>query len=179
MLAKNTPTHFGAVAIFLHWLMAILVIGLLCLGLYMTGLPVSLQKLKFYGWHKEFGVLVFMLVIVRLAWRLSNLTPTLANLPWWEKLGARAMHYAFYIFLFAMPITGWLMSSAAGLPVSFFGLFTLPVVIGADDHLRALLAEIHKWLAYGLIAAIAGHTAAAFKHHFIDQDDILRRMLKP
>ncbi len=175
---KNSATRFGMIAMLLHWLMALLMIGLIILGLYMVGLPISLQKLKYYGWHKEFGVLVLMLATVRLAWRFTNTTPLLPpQMPKWEQIAAHSMHYFFYIFMFALPITGWMLSSAAGLPVSFFGLFVLPDLILANEQTRHLLTEIHKWLAYGLIAAICGHVGAALQHHFINKDDILRRML--
>lgn len=177
MRIKNSKTGYGAIAIILHWAIAILIIGLLGSGLYMAGLPISFQKLKLYGLHKEIGISVLMLTVIRLAWRLNNITPSLATLPWWERVAARAMHWAFYGFMFAVPLTGWLMSSAAGLPVSFFGLFVLPDFLAPNDAHMKLLQETHKWLAYALIAAIIGHTGAAFKHHFIDKDDILRRML--
>lgn len=176
MLLKNTSDRFGFIAIFLHWLMALMIIGLLVLGLYMVRLPVSLEKLKFYGWHKEFGLLILALVIVRFSWRLMNITPNL-NLPLLEKMAARTVHWAFYGFMIAMPITGWMMTSAAGLPPSFFGLFVLPNLVSPNEELRQLLQEIHKCLAYGLIAAIVLHICAALKHHFIDKDDILKRML--
>lgn len=179
MQIKNTKNNFGVVAITLHWLIALIIIVMLALGLYMTDLPISLQKLKLYGWHKEFGVLVLMLVIARVTWRLTNINPTLATLPWWEYYAARAMHYVLYGFMLAMPITGWAMSSAAGFPVSFFGLFVLPDLVLPNESARIVLAEIHKYLAFALIAAIVGHAAAALKHQFIDKDDILRRMLKP
>ena len=176
MLLKNTNERFGAVAILFHWVMAILIIGLLALGLYMVRLPISFQKLKLYGWHKEFGLLVLALVIVRLSWRIMNKTPKL-NLPLWEKVAAKTVHWAFYIFMFAMPLTGWLMSSASGIPVSFFGLFTMPDLISANNANRVLLDQIHEWLGYALIATVCGHAAAALKHHFIDKDDILKRMI--
>lgn len=179
MQITNTNARFGIVAIFFHWLMAFLLIGLVALGLYMKRVPVSVEKLQYYGWHKEFGILVLMLVIVRLTWRLANATPSLIELPWWEKYPAQVVHYLFYIFMFALPITGWLMTSAAGLPVSFFGLFALPNFVAPDDHLRHLLAQVHKWLAYGLIATFCLHVVASLKHHFINQDNILRRMLWP
>lgn len=156
--------------------MAILLIGLLAIGLYMTGLPIGLQKLQWYGRHKELGLLALMLVIVRLVWRLINITPSL-NIPQLERIAARAVHWAFYGFMFAMPITGWLVTSAAGLQPSFFGLFLFPNLIAPNQNLLPLLEEIHKWLGYGLIATIVLHVAAALKHHFIDKDDILRRML--
>lgn len=177
MQFKNTENSFGMIAIALHWLMAVLIIGLLALGLYMTDLPISHEKLKLYGWHKEYGFLALALVIIRLCWRLINITPILA-IPLWEKLIARAVHWAFYIILFGMPLTGWLITSAAGLPVSFFGLFVIPNIISPNEEQRILFESIHEWLGYILIVLIVLHAGAALKHHFIDKDDILRRMLK-
>jgi cytochrome b561 len=179
MIIKNTTNRFGIVAILLHWLMAVLLIGMLCVGLYMADLPVSAQKLKLYGWHKEFGVLALMLVIVRFTWRLRNITPSLSNLAWIERVAARVAHYAFYFFMFALPISGLFLTSAAGLPVSFFGWFTLPTLIAPSEPQRLLFTEIHELLAYGLIGTFCLHVAGALKHHFIDRDDILKRMLKP
>ncbi|WP_026069508.1 cytochrome b [Legionella tunisiensis] len=176
MRIKNTTDKYGVVAISLHWILAILMIGLLILGIYMVELPVSLQKLKLYGWHKEYGFLVLALAIIRIIWRFANTTPHL-SIPAWEEFAARAVHWAFYGFMFALPITGWLITSAAGLPASFFGLFTLPNLIAPNEELRLLFQEIHEWLGYTLIAFIALHVAAALKHHFIDKDDVLRRML--
>ena|SRR3990167_9180671 len=176
MQMTNTENRYGIVTIFLHWLMAILIIGLLVLGLYMVALPISYEKLKLYGWHKEYGLLALALVIFRLIWRLINITPHL-SLPLLEKLAARSVHWAFYIFMFAMPITGWLITSAAGLPASFFGLFVLPNLIAPNEELRIFFQAVHKWLGYGFIATIVLHASAALKHHFINKDDILRRML--
>jgi cytochrome b561 len=176
MQIKNTAYRFGIIAILLHWVMAILLIGLLILGLYMVSIPISLEKLKLYGWHKEYGILALMLVMVRIIWRLSNRIPYL-TLPLWEKIAARTVHWAFYGFMFAMPITGWLITSAAGLPVSFFGLFVLPDLVTPNPDSMQLFQKIHEWLGYGLIATIVLHTSAALKHHFINKDDILKRML--
>lgn len=176
MPMRNSETHYGVIAIILHWVMAILLIALLVLGLYMVGLPISLEKLKFYGWHKEYGILALMLVVIRMVWRCANITPRL-SIPLLEKIAARTVHWAFYGFMFALPITGWLITSAAGLPASFFGLFVLPNLVSPNEDLMKLFQEIHKWLGYGLIATIILHACAALKHHFINKDDILRRML--
>jgi cytochrome b561 len=176
MRIKNSETHFGSVAIILHWVVAVLIIGLIALGLYMVKMPISLEKLKFYGWHKEYGIVVLLLAVARSMWRLSNILPQL-NLPLYEVIAARAMHYAFYGFMFALPITGWLITSAAGLPVSCFGWFVLPDLIAPNMAYIHQFEEIHQWLGYALIAAICMHTAAALKHHFINKDDILVRML--
>lgn len=176
MRILNTENHYGFIAIFFHWIMALLLIGLLILGLYMVALPISFEKLKLYGWHKEYGLLALALVILRLIWRLINILPRL-DIPLWEKFAARSVHWLFYIFMFALPITGWLITSAAGLPASFFGLFVLPNLISPNEELRLLFQEIHEWLGYGLIAIIVLHVSAALKHHFINKDDILRRII--
>jgi cytochrome b561 len=159
--------------------MAILLIGLLGLGLYMVNIPISVQKLKYYGWHKEFGILALMLVITRFTWRVNNKTPSLSNLAWWEQFAARAAHYAFYFFMFALPLSGLLLTWTAGLPVSFFGWFTLPTLVGPNEIQRLCFTVLHEWLGYGLIATFCLHVSAALKHYFINRDDILQRMLKP
>ena len=178
MLIKNTQTQYGVVAKFIHWLMALLIIGMLALGLYMSDLPISELKLRLYGIHKEFGILILMLVMFRIVWRIGNIVPLLPNtIPVWQKFAAHAVHWMLYGFMFAMPITGWLMTSAAGLPPSFFGLFTLPSLIAPNAALFKLFIDIHSWLAYGLIATFCAHVGAALQHHFIEKDDVLRRML--
>src|SRR5215471_15583911 len=100
MLLTNSNIHYGKIAIVLHWVMAVLLIGLLIVGLYMVRLPIGLEKLKMYGWHKEYGILALMLVIVRFTWRLTNKTPYL-NIPLLEKIAARTVHWLFYVFMFA------------------------------------------------------------------------------
>lgn len=175
---RNTATRYGWVAILLHWSMALLIIGMLILGLYMTGLPVSLKKLKYYGWHKEWGTLVFMLAMLRILWRVGNPPPPLpAHMPTWQKWAAHSTHICMYLLMLLMPLTGWLLSSSAGFPVSFFGLFVLPDFVSANEAMRLLFTQMHKWLGYGLIALICAHVGAALQHHFIYKDDILRRIL--
>lgn len=177
-MIKNSTLRFGIVSITLHWLMALLVIGLLIVGLYMVELPIGIQKLKLYGWHKECGILVLMLVAVRLGWRINNVVPTLpAHLAKWQQWAARSVHFALYGFMILNPLTGWMLSSASGLSVSFFGLFILPDLIGPNETAKIILSEIHEWLAFGLIGAICAHVGAALQHHFIYKDDILKRML--
>ena len=177
MIIKNTENRYGSVAIILHWLMAVLLILLVAFGLYMTRIPVSLEKLKLYGWHKEWGLLVLALVMLRIVWRIGNLTPSLAELPAWERLAAYTAHYAFYVLMLALPVTGWLLTSAAGLAPSFFGLWVLPNLVSPNPHLQSLFTVIHQWLAYALILVFCLHVGAALKHHFINKDNILRRML--
>lgn len=179
MIFKNTENRFGLISILLHWVLAFLMIGLTALGLYMVRMSISIQKLQFYGWHKEWGMLALMLVIVRLTWRLRNINPALDAIPAWEEFSARAVHWAFYFFMFALPITGWLITSSADLPVSFFGLLTFPNLVSGNEPNRLLFSTIHEWLGYALIVTFCMHTGAALKHHFINKDNILRRMLWP
>ena len=179
----NTENSYGAAAIALHWLMAAILIALIVVGLYMVQLPdvgFDTTKIRLILYHKEVGILVLALVMLRLAWRVTNALPRLIeDLPDWQKIAARFVHLCFYGLMFALPITGWLMSSAAGFPVSLFGLFYLPDLIPYDDYLSQVFIAVHKWLGYALIPLIIVHAGAALRHHFVLKDDTLRKMLRP
>lgn len=174
-----TPTvRYTATAKILHWLMAILIPASMALGLYVEGLPFSPEKLKLISWHKWAGVTLFMLAVLRLGWRLSHPPPPLpASMPPMLRLAAHAGHLVLYVLMLAIPLTGWLMSSAKGVPTVWFGVLPLPDLLAKDEALGGLLQATHKYLNWLLAATLAGHVAAALKHHFIDRDDILRRML--
>lgn len=176
MPLKNDLNHYGSITIFLHWILAILIIGLLTVGLYMTDLPKGPTKFLIYGWHKQIGAIVLVLASFRLIWHLCNITPMLA-IPSLEKYTARAVHGALYILAIAMPLSGWLMTSAAGYSISFFGLFDLPSLIAPNDAYRHFFRGSHTWIAYSLIILIIFHTLGALKHHFIDKNNILKRIL--
>jgi cytochrome b561 len=175
--AASVPRYSG-IAMALHWLVALIVIGLLCVGLWMVGLEISRQKLVVYGWHKWFGLLVLTLVILRLAWRLTHRPPPLpSGLAPWEYRLAPIAHWGLYLLLLAMPISGWLMNSAAGQTVVWFGLLELPTWIDRDPDLLELFRGIHHWLSRGLIALVLLHVAAVVRHDVLRRDGILRRML--
>jgi cytochrome b561 len=178
---ENTEERYGAIAILLHWSVALLVIGLGALGLYMVALPdvgFNTKKVTLVLLHKEFGVLAFILLAARLSWRVTQILPRLVvNLPDWQKVAARFVHLSFYALLFTLPVTGFLMSSAAGIPVSFFGFFMLPDLVHRDSGLFARYVAIHQWLGYVLIFLIAVHAGAALGHHFVSKDGTLRKML--
>lgn len=175
---KNTKLRYGYVAMSFHWVIAILIIGMLILGTYIDDLPIGMEKLKLLGWHKSFGILILSLAILRILWRFINIVPTyLDTIPSWQKMTAHAMHYVLYGFLFLMPLTGWMMSSASGVTVSFFGLFNLPNLVSANKAWADIFFQIHSTCASILIGLIILHVLAALKHHFWDKDDILRRML--
>jgi cytochrome b561 len=178
---QNSVRRYGAVAMTLHWLMALLLLGLVLLGLYMVGLPdagFDKKKVMLVLYHKELGILALLLVVPRLLWRAINPLPRLVEaLPDWQKVVARFVHLCFYGLMFALPVTGWLMSSAAGIPVSFLGLLTLPDAVSHDDPLFRTFIEIHKWLGYALILFMLAHIGAALRHHFLFKDETLRKML--
>ena len=170
-------THYTATAKLIHWLMAALIFGLLALGFYMTDQPFSPQKLQLYSWHKWAGVSAFLLVVIRLAWRAAHRPPALpASMPKPMQFAAHAGHLALYGLMLAIPISGWLMSSAKGFQTVYFGVLPIPDLIEKNKELGQLLGEVHETLAWLFVLLIVGHTAAALKHHFIDKDDILIRM---
>lgn len=175
---RNTTDRYGAVAIGLHWVVAILVIVLLVVGLVMTGMKPGPDMLRIYATHKSIGITVLALAVLRLTWKLANPHP--AALPThrqWEKLLAKAVHIFLYFAIVAMPLSGWIMSSAKGFPVSVFGWFTLPDLVPPDKDLTKAASQFHEMLAYSLIVAIVLHFSGALKHHLIDKDGTLRRML--
>ena len=175
----NQPRHaYGAVAIGLHWLVFALVTANWLLGPYMADLPLSPQKLKYFSWHKWIGVTVFLLAVFRVAWRLSHPPPPLPLLvPPWQRHLARASHLTLYLLIFAVPVSGWLYSSASGVPTVYLGWIQLPDLVGRDKALAELLKQVHILLNTALLAVVFVHAAAAFKHHFLDHDDVLARML--
>jgi len=145
---------------------------------YMQGLHLSPFKLRLYSWHKWAGVTAFLLLLVRLLWRVGHRPPDLpAAMPAWQRLSAHAVHDLLYLLMVAVPLTGWLMSSAKGFQTVYFGLLPIPDLLAKNRELGNLLAAIHRWLNYLMLALVTSHTAAALKHHLIDRDDILMRML--
>ncbi len=175
---KQNSRRYTLTAIGLHWWIAMLILIAFPLGLYMHDLPLSPYKLKLYSWHKWLGVSVFMFVMFRIFWRTSHTPPALPDsLPQWQKLTSQITHILLYLLIVAVPLSGWLMSSAKGFQTIWFGVLPIPDLIGKDKSLGNLLMAVHKSLNYSLLALVAIHTLAAIKHHFIDKDNILRRML--
>lgn len=164
-------------AIGLHWLVALLILSAFPLGLYMSDLPLSPAKLRLYSYHKWMGVTVFLLAVLRLSWRLGHRPPALPDtMPRRAKLAA-GMHWLLYALLFIVPLSGWLMSSAKGVQTVWFGVLPLPDLVAKDKALGDLLAELHESFNYLMAGMVLAHAGAALKHHFIDRDAILARML--
>ena len=169
--------RYTRTAMSLHWLIALMIIGLFAFGLYMVELPLSPQKLKYYSYHKWAGVTVFLLVLLRLVWRITHRPPELpASMPGWQVKAAKAGHHLLYVLMVIVPLSGWLMSSAKGFQTVWFGVLPLPDLLAKDAALGDVLLWVHRVLNWLFMAVVAGHVAAALKHHFIDRDGTLARM---
>lgn len=174
---KNTSETYGLIAKMFHWLMALLIIGMLALGLYMEELPPSPDKYAIYGLHKSFGLLVLWLVGARIIWRLSNKQPKPQETHQkWERILAKIVHLLLYIAMIGMPLTGWMMSSFGGHDVAFFGI-KMPALSAENKDISKIMNEIHSILAFTLMGIIGLHFVGALKHHFIDKDETLKRMM--
>ena len=171
--------RYTTVAIAFHWLMALMIVGAFTMGLVMTDIPgITPTKLKYYSWHKWAGVTILALATLRLLWRLGHAAPPYpAHMPRWQTRAANTLHALLYLLMFAVPLSGYLYTLSAGIPVVYFGLFQLPVIIDPNPEWKPVLKAVHYWLNVTLATCVAGHVGAALKHHFIDRDGLIRRMM--
>lgn len=138
----------------------------------------SPAKLNLFVWHKSIGMLVLALAVLRIAWRLGNPIPALPpGTPAWERAAAHGSHALLYALLIAMPLDGWLINSASGVPFSIFWTIPLPPIVAPDRQLAALFKLAHLWMFVLLGAVVAVHAGAALRHHFVKRNDVLIRML--
>lgn len=177
MTLRNTPERYGSVAQALHWVVVGLLIVQFTLGKIADQLPIGPDKLGTLARHKSVGITILALAALRVAWRLFNPPPPLPWMPRWQQVAARVSHVSLYGLLFAMPLTGWIMSSASNYPVSWFGLVQLPDLVSPDPGLKALLRKAHESLSTLLAVLVGVHVAAALKHQFRDRDGLMFRML--
>ncbi|KND58187.1 Cytochrome B561 [Candidatus Burkholderia verschuerenii] len=173
--------RYSATAIGLHWIIALLIIGGFYLGWIMTDIPgFTPTKLKYFSWHKWIGVTVFLLAVIRLIWRATHSAPpTPAGMPRWQVGAAHMTHFLLYVLMIAIPVSGYFYSSAANVQVVYPGVL-LPTIIGPDKALKAILRTVHVVhvaLNYTLLVLVVLHVLAALKHHFVDRDGLLGRML--
>lgn len=175
---KQREERYSGPAIGLHWVIFVLVCCGWGLGIYMSELPFSPQKLRYVSWHKWIGVTIFTLAVVRIAWRIYRPAPPLpASMAAWQRQAARIVHLVLYMMLILIPLTGWLYSSAAGVPTVWLGLVQLPDLLHKDKLLADTLRLIHESLNRTLLVLVLGHAAYALKHHLIERDDVLARMI--
>jgi len=179
---RTDARRYGAVAMGLHWLLALLIVAAFSVGLYMASLPFSPMRLKLINWHKWAGITILTLSALRLLWRLSHPPPPLPAriveaMPGWQLVAHRGTHLLLYLLFFAVPLFGWAYSSALGIPIVWFGLVPLPDFMPVDkEFAEAVLKPLHQGSAYTLAAVVLLHAAAALKHHLIDRDGLLDRM---
>jgi cytochrome b561 len=178
MPISGSPGRYSAVAQGFHWIIAGLIVTQFTLAWMADDLPLGMHKLALLARHKSFGMTVLMLAVLRLLWRLFNRPPELpAGMSKTERILAKATHAVFYVLLFVMPLTGWLMSSAKNYSVSWFGQFTWPNLIAPDEGWFEALRITHGLLSWLLLSLAVLHILAALKHHFWNKDDVLKRML--
>jgi cytochrome b561 len=178
----GTSARYTAVAMALHWLLALAIFGSFAVGVYMDDLPFSPLRLKLFNWHKWAGVTFLALTVLRLLWRLSHRPPALPPaieraMPGWQLRAFHATHHLMYVLFFAVPLIGWAYSSAAGFPIVLFGVLPLPDLLAVDKELAKLIKPLHALAAFALMGLIGLHIAAALKHQWIDRDGLLSRML--
>jgi len=175
---RNNEARWGAIAQLLHWLIALAVAGQMVLGWVMVSLRLSSTKFELYAIHKSLGITLLLLVLIRLAWRLWNVTPPAPpGSPRWEARAAGATHALLYVLLFALPVSGYLINSASNFPLVIWGVLPLPNLTDENEPLQIVAEYLHLTLFWILATLVLLHAAAALRHHWVLKDTVLRRML--
>jgi cytochrome b561 len=173
---RNTEQYYGHIAKFFHWLIAVLVLLMLLVGYFMDDITDKALRSTVYSLHKTTGIAILFLVLFRLLWALTNNKPLLPKgTPYWQILAEKFAHVCLYVSLIIMPLSGWVMSVAAGYAPRI-GKYALYLPIPVNKVLSGNAFTVHAWLALALAILIAMHVGAAFYHHFIKKDNVLRRM---
>lgn len=179
----NDDRTFGWISIVLHWLVAVAVFVLFGLGLYMVDLTYYDQWYRLAPHiHKSIGLLLLATMVFRFVWRIASPPPaTLPTHKSWEKISAHAAHALLYVLLFVAMISGYLISTADGSSIDVFNWFSVPSVTGRQQGMEELAGEVHYWSTWAIVILAGIHALGAFKHHILDRDETLRRMvgLKP
>lgn len=178
-MIKNTQESYGRLAIALHWLMALGIFGMFGLGLYMV-------ELTYYdAWykgsldlHKSVGIILLSLLCVRFIWRQTTVTPDELPGPRWQQVTASLIHRLLYLVMLTLMVSGYLISTADGRAIEVFGIVQVPALPWSVDNQEDIAGEVHEYLAWGLIGIVLLHACAALKHHWIDKDESLKRMLR-
>src|SRR6266446_3677041 len=177
-MLRNASDSWGAPAKLFHWVTAALILAQIALGVMAASWRVSPTKIELFFWHKSTGMLILALVALRLLWRLANPAPLLPpGMPPWERAAARLSHLLLYTLMIALPVTGWIVNSAANIPFRIFWLIPLPAIVAPDETTADLVAEVHGALAALLALVLTGHIGAALRHHYVKRDTVLTRML--
>jgi len=178
MDARQPVSSWSAPAKLLHWLVAALIVVQAGLGIAAVSWRLSPTKLNLFVWHKSTGMLILAIVVLRLLWRLGHRAPALpADTPAWERGAARASHFILYVLLVALPLSGWVIASASGVPFSIFWRIPLPSIAAVDKEVTDAAASVHFALLLALLAVLIVHIGAALRHHYVKRNDVLVRML--
>lgn len=174
---RNTESRYGLISIGLHWLVALVVVGMFSLGLWMDSLDYyDAWYRKAPEIHKSIGVLLFVVMLGRTVWRQVSPAPRPAGTALEQKM-AHKVHVVLYVLLFILMLSGYLISTADGRAVDVFGWFSIPAIVSGLKNQEDVAGEVHEILAFTLIALVTLHTLAAMKHHFINRDATLKRIL--
>jgi len=177
-MLKNTPDSYGLIARLFHWIIFLMIIGVIIGGNIAADMPNGPGKAEMIGIHKSFGFAILVLVLLRLLWRLVNPLPRDLGTSRIENKLGHTMHILLYILLLSQPTIGILMSQSFGHPVYPFDLFKVPTFVSDNIRLGKILLEIHETLWVVLATSVAVHAAAALKHHFIEKNRTLMRMIQ-
>jgi cytochrome b561 len=173
----DETVRYTRTAMALHWAAALLIVVAFVVGLWMAPLAISPLKFRAYAYHKWMGITVFLIALAHLAWRVAHPAPPPVAMPEWQRRASETAHVLLYALMFLSPITGYVYSSAAGVQTVYLGVVPLPDLVDKHKELANVLKIVHSMLNYGLAALVVLHAAAAIKHHVIDRDGMLGRML--
>jgi cytochrome b561 len=174
---SDASPRYTRTAMALHWAAAVLIVVAFFVGLWMVPLAFSPLKFRAYAYHKWMGITVFLLAFAHLAWRVAHPAPPPVSMPEWQRRASETVHVLLYALMFASPISGYFYSSATGVQTVYLGIAPLPDLVGKDKELANVLKAVHSTLNYAFAALVVLHAAAAIKHHLIDHDGMLGRML--
>jgi cytochrome b561 len=176
MPLRSDFRRWGSVSMFLHWIMAAGILGVGALGLWMDGMKPSMAKINMFALHKSIGLTLLALLLLRVLWRAIDRGPREMPAPRWQQWAARGVHAILYVLIAALPLSGWLFNSLRGYPLQWFKLFNLPPLAGKDMAWAPFIKDVHEYLFWMLLMVLVVHVGAALKHHWVDHDDVLRRM---
>ncbi|NII56545.1 cytochrome b [Luteibacter sp. SG786] len=177
MPLRSDHTRWSTVVKTFHWTMALLILGNGAFAYWMDGLKPSLHKINMFALHKSIGLTVLALFFLRLLWRAIDRRPPDEPAPGWQRVAAHVVHGFLYLLIVAIPLSGWAFNSAHGYPLQYFKLFNLPALVEKNEAWSEILENVHIYLFWFLLLVLVAHIGGALKHHVVDRDDTLRRML--
>ena len=177
IMLKNTANRYGIVAKGFHWVLFLMLSFSIVAGNFLASMPKGVEKMQAAGMHKSFGAILLMLILMRFLWKLINEAPGLpAGTTPMQAIMAKGMHWVLYALMFAQPLSGVMMSQAAGIPVSFFDIFEFPVFLDKSIETAKFFRGMHGTVWVLLVLSVVGHAGAALHHHFIKKDNVLKQM---